>query len=112
MPQEAPDAEDIAILERANCLLNIKDTAQSRRFMNCIPFRQGFGATHDGKYAVVLGYTPVLITENQMIVWRLADGKNTLTRIGLMAGMDECDVTDAVWDLVGHDLVYLKFAGE
>lgn len=110
MPQETPDEEDIAFLERADCLLNIKDTAQDRRLMNCIPYRQGFGMLHEGKHAVVLGHTPVLITENRMIVWRLADGKNTLTRIGMIAGMDDCDVMEAVWELVGYDLVYLKFA--
>ena len=110
MPQETPNEDDIVILEKTDCTLNVKDTAQSRRFMNCIPCRQGFGAAHEGKHAVVLGHTPVLITENQMIVWRLADGKNTLTRIGVMAGMEEWDVMDAVWELVGYDLVYLKFA--
>lgn len=109
LPQQQPTPDTAAILERAECIMNLEDAKQINQLMECVPYRQGFGAAHDGKHAVVLGRTPVYITEMQMIIWRLADGRNTLSRIGKMVGIDEQDVLAAIRELVGYDLLYVKF---
>ncbi len=110
MPQETPEASVIPFLEKVNCLLNTENSEQLDRFMNCVPYRQGFGAAHDGKHVIVLGNTPIYMTEKQMIIWRLADGRNTLKRICMICEIDDRTLIDEVMELVGYDLIYLKFA--
>lgn len=110
LPQEIPNENDISVLERMNCVLRVGELEQQNELMRCVPYRQGFGATQGGKHVVGLGNTALILTEIQMTVWRLCDGRNTVGRIGLLMGMDNRDIADILFDLIGYDLVYLKFA--
>lgn len=110
LPQEQPSEENIAELTASRCLLNLGQPEQREKFMNCIPYRQGFGAIQDKKHVLVLGSAALAVSETQRRVWRLCDGKNTVERIGRALNIDEWDALEAVCDLVSFDLAYLKFA--
>ncbi|MBE6626991.1 MAG: zinc ribbon domain-containing protein [Ruminococcaceae bacterium] len=108
MPQEQPDEQIGFILGNMECVIDIGGKVGCDAFLKCIPYRQGFGAVVDKKHAIMLGRTPIYITETQMMVWRFADGRKTLYDIATESGLDTTAVIDAAVELINYDLIYVK----
>lgn len=110
MSNEPQEHGVIDLLAVFRCAIDVNEMANRTTFLNCVPYRQGFGAVDEGKHAIFLGRTPIYVTEPQMMVWRFADGRKTIDEIMVTCGIDEDKVINSIVDLVSYDLMYLKYA--
>ncbi len=99
----------IDTLHQIECVIDINDGTDIDILGACRLFRQGFGSEFDGKHAIYLGATPIVVNETLLNIWQLSNGENTIEQIASKLHIDIITLINLLLELLKVDLVYIVF---